>query len=277
MELDKFDLKMIDQKSVVVMIGRRKSGKSILVRDILFENQDIPIGSVVSGTEDVNCFYGSMIPQVLIHRSVTPDVTGPIIKRQVLLKRKIMRMKKNGERANIDPRAFFILDDCGFDAGSWVRDMRISYMFMNGRHCDLFFMLCIQDPLSIPPNLRGNTDFVFIFSENRLKNRQRIYDNWASMIPTFEAFCCIMDVVTENHGVLVIHISSQSKKLTDVVFYFKAALHDDFRTCDTEMWRVQDTKREDAELIAEEDAAIASMFDEVKPKSKQKIVVTKNR
>ena len=276
LELDEIDLKMIDQRSVVVLIGRRKTGKSIAVRDILYVNRDIPIGSAVSGTEDVNCFYGSMIPQVLIHRTVTPDVTGPIIKRQVLLKRQIMRLKNNGSNVTIDPRAFFVLDDCGFDAKSWVRDMRIAYMFMNGRHCDLLFLLCIQDPLTIPPNLRGNTDFVFIFSENRLKNRQRIYENWASMIPTFEAFCCIMDAVTDDHGVLVIHISSQSKKLTDVVFYFKAKLHEDFRTCDSEMWRKQDEKYDDEDALAGQDAAIARIFDEVKPKSKQ-VIVQKNR
>ena len=50
LELKKFDMRSITFKAnenkgpVVVMIGRRDTGKSYLVRDLLFYHQDIPIG-----------------------------------------------------------------------------------------------------------------------------------------------------------------------------------------------------------------------------------------
>ena len=58
LELKKFDMKAISFKPneskgpVVVLIGRRDTGKSFLVKDLLYYHQDIPIGSVVAGTEE---------------------------------------------------------------------------------------------------------------------------------------------------------------------------------------------------------------------------------
>jgi ABC-type phosphate/phosphonate transport system ATPase subunit len=57
LELKKFDMKDIsfkpnlNQGPVIVLIGRRDTGKSYLVRDLLYYQQDIPIGTVISGTE----------------------------------------------------------------------------------------------------------------------------------------------------------------------------------------------------------------------------------
>ena len=41
---------------VVVLIGRRDTGKSYLVRDLLFHHRNIPLGTVISGTEAGNGF-----------------------------------------------------------------------------------------------------------------------------------------------------------------------------------------------------------------------------
>ena len=54
LELKKFDMKKITFKPdenkgpVIVLIGRRDTGKSYLVRDLLYYHQDIPIGTVKS-------------------------------------------------------------------------------------------------------------------------------------------------------------------------------------------------------------------------------------
>jgi polynucleotide 5'-kinase involved in rRNA processing len=53
LSLNKFDMRQISFKPdenkgpVVVLIGRRDTGKSYLVRDLLFHHQDIPIGTVI--------------------------------------------------------------------------------------------------------------------------------------------------------------------------------------------------------------------------------------
>ena len=50
--LRKFAMKSIPQDAVVVFIGRRRTGKSTLVRDLLFHHQDLTMGCVISGTAE---------------------------------------------------------------------------------------------------------------------------------------------------------------------------------------------------------------------------------
>ena len=57
LELKKFDMRNISEDKVVVFIGKRETGKSILVKDLLYYHQDIPVGTVISGTEGANSFY----------------------------------------------------------------------------------------------------------------------------------------------------------------------------------------------------------------------------
>ena len=61
LNLQKFDLKQIKQESVVVLIGKRNTGKSFLCKDILYHHQNIPVGQVISGTESANEFYSDIV------------------------------------------------------------------------------------------------------------------------------------------------------------------------------------------------------------------------
>ena len=107
---------------------------------------------------------------------------------------------------------------------------------MNGRHYNTLFLITMQFPLGIPPNLRTNIDYVFILRENNINNRRRIYENYASMFPTFEMFCTVMDQCTENYECLVVQINANSNKLQDQVFWYKADIHSDFKIGAPEFW-----------------------------------------
>ena len=67
LRLKRFDIKNIPKDSVVLFIGKRNTGKSWLVRDLLYHNKSMPIGTVISGTEAANSFYSSIIPSIFIH------------------------------------------------------------------------------------------------------------------------------------------------------------------------------------------------------------------
>ena len=49
--IKKFDPSSIPDDSVCVFIGKRRSGKSFCIREILYWKRDIPIGQIVSGSE----------------------------------------------------------------------------------------------------------------------------------------------------------------------------------------------------------------------------------
>ena len=234
--IKKFDMKRIPQDAVVIFIGRRRTGKSTLVRDLLFHHQDMPVGTVISGTEESNSFYGKMIPPIFIYGEFQPVILDNFVKRQKMITGKIEKEKLAGMRSNIDPRSFMILDDCMYD-DSWTHDKNIRYLFMNGRHQKVFFLITMQYPLGIQPALRTNVDFVFILREPYLNNRKRIFDNYAAAFPSFEFFCQIMDQCTQNYECIVIDNTSLSAKLEDCVFWYKADTHPDFRIGAAQFWQ----------------------------------------
>jgi hypothetical protein len=243
LELKKFDMKSIQFKPnenkgpVVVLIGKRDTGKSFLVRDLLFYQQAIPIGTVISGTEEGNGFYGSMVPKLFVHNEYNTAIIENVLKRQRTVLKQVKKEMETYKRTTIDPRAFVILDDCLYD-NTWSRDKMMRLLFMNGRHWKVMLVITMQYPLGIPPTLRTNIDYVFILRENYIANRKRIYDNYAGMFPTFESFCQVMDQCTENYECLVINNNSKSNQLRDQVFWYKADSHGEFRLGSKEFWEL---------------------------------------
>ena len=243
LELKKFEMKSISFKPdenkgpVIVLIGRRDTGKSYLVRDLLYYHQDIPIGTVISGTEAGNGFYSEHVPKLFIHEEYNSAIIENILKRQRTVLKQIKKEVEVYKKSTIDPRAFVILDDCLFDA-SWTRDKMMRLLFMNGRHWKMMLIITMQYPLGIPPNLRTNIDYVFILREPYISNRKRIYENYAGMFPTFESFCQVMDQCTENYECLVINNNAKSNKLNDQIFWYKAEDHKNFKLGSKEFWEI---------------------------------------
>jgi len=243
LELKKFNMREItfkpneNKRPVIVLIGRRDTGKSFLVRDLLWYHQDIPIGTVISGTEAGNGFYSAHVPKLFIHDEYNTAIIENILKRQKTVIKQVKKEIEAYKRSSIDPRAFVILDDCLYDA-TWAKDKMMRLLFMNGRHWKVMLVITMQYPLGIPPNLRTNIDYVFILREPYIANRKRIYENYAGMFPTFESFCQVMDQCTENFECLVINNNCKSNKLQDQIFWYKAEPHSDFKLGSKEFWEL---------------------------------------
>tara|TARA_B100000900_G_scaffold398933_2_gene400890 strand:- start:216 stop:1052 length:837 start_codon:yes stop_codon:yes gene_type:complete len=250
LELKKFEMKSISFKPdenkgpVIVLIGRRDTGKSYLVRDLLYYHQDIPIGTVISGTEAGNGFYSEHVPKLFIHDEYNSAIIENILKRQKTVLKQIKKELEVYKKSNIDPRAFVILDDCLYDS-SWTRDKMMRLLFMNGRHWKMMLIITMQYPLGIPPNLRTNIDYVFILREPYISNRKKIYENYAGMFPTFESFSQVMDQCTENYECLVINNNAKSNKLSEQIFWYKADSHKSFKLGSKEFWDISKTMDSD--------------------------------
>ena len=82
LQMKKFDMSSIKDDSVLVFIGRRNTGKSFLVKDCLFHKRDIPIGTIISGTESASGYYGKFSPSLFIHFEFSPELVANVHKRQ---------------------------------------------------------------------------------------------------------------------------------------------------------------------------------------------------
>lgn len=252
--LKKFDPSRIAKGSVVIMIGKRNTGKSFLVRDLLYYKRDIPVGTVISGTESANCFYGEMMPGLFIHDTFSSEIPSSLVKRQSVVVKKMKQEEALTGRSHIDPWAFLILDDLMYDT-SWLKDRTIRELFMNGRHYKIFFTITMQYALGIPPALRSNVDFIFILRENIIGNRKRLYEHYAGMFPSFEIFCQVMDQCTENFECLVIDNTTKSNKIEDMVFWYKADEHPPFKIGAPSFWEYHSNNVGSGGMATEPDLA----------------------
>jgi len=228
----KFDLSKMSSDAVIVMLAKRRSGKSYLCRDILYNQRKIPDGVVISPTEKASPYYRNFIPEIFIYDDYSPEIVAKLLKRQE---------KRIQKRRSDDNRTFLVMDDCLYD-NKWVKDVPIRNIFMNGRHYKVMYLLLMQYPLGITPALRSNIDYVFLLKEPNLSNRKRLYEHYAGVFPTFDMFSETLDKLTEDYSCMVIDNTSRMGKIEDSVFWYKAQERKDFRVGGESYWKYHDTK-----------------------------------
>lgn len=256
--LKSFDPKKMKDDAVTLVIGRRRTGKSWITRDILYHKQHLPVGIAMSGTEEGNGFYSNYIPDTFVYNKYDPQTLRTVMARQ----------KKLVHGNHPFPNAFVILDDCAYDRKIFLGDTPLREMFMNGRHWKLFQIITLQWVMDMPPDLRQNIDYVIVLKDNILKNLKKLHDNFFGIINDFNQFVEIMRQVTEQHGALVLDNTSDSNDITKMLFWFKARPRE-FKMGTAEYWR-QHNKRYNPKHMLEEDPL-------TKPKRKSSLVVEKKK
>ena len=210
---------------------------SYLVRDIFFNHQKIPKGLIFSGTETANPFFGDFFPDTFIHSEYNPSLVETAMASNGKKVRESRRFYPELNGLLPSNRFCIVLDDMLADANAWKKEKTIQEIFFNGRHFNIFFILTMQYPLGIPPALRSNIDYVFVFNEPSIKNRKKIYEDYCSMIPSFDTFQNILDSCTQNFECLVVKLSGNTSDLRDQIFWYKAKPHTDFKAGHANLWK----------------------------------------
>jgi hypothetical protein len=236
LELKKFNPQEMNKNSVCLMIGKRNTGKSFCLKDILSFHKEIPVAIIISPTEVSNQFFQKFIPNILIYDDYQPEIIQKFVDRQIkVTKQRNDEIQKYG-KSDIDPRAIIVLDDCLFNS-KWQNDKNIRCILMNGRHYSIFTLITSQVPLGINPALRSQIDYVFIFKNNIIKEREKIYNHYAGICNSFEVFNKIMDNTTANYEVMVIDNTTQENSITDQIKWYKAT-EKNFKMCSPELWNL---------------------------------------
>jgi hypothetical protein len=182
-----------------------------LIKSIMYEKQHIfPVAQVYSGTEDSNHFYQSFIPEIFIFNKYMRDKYANFIKRQKIAKKFVT-----------NPNSIVLWDDCTEDPKIF-NDPLVFDTYKNGRHRSILHILSLQYCNDIKPVLRTNIDGTFILRESIVRNRESLWRNYGSCVPEFADFNEIMDQVTEDYTALYVNNRTQSNKIEDCLFYYKA-------------------------------------------------------
>ena len=220
LSLNEFELENMVKHTTIVVIAKRGSGKSVVVSDIMYHLRSIPCGIVIAPTDEVNGQYKKFFPDLFIHYQVTPEILGRLIFRQTMIIEKHKKYKKQGKY--VDYRALLVMDDCLADNSNWKKIKEIRDIFMNGRHYKITYILTMQNPLGIGPDLRQNFDYFFLLKDDTMVNMKKLYTNYAGVFPTQNAFESVFRECTKDYKCMVIDNRSPADKLSDKVFWFKA-------------------------------------------------------
>lgn len=204
----------------IIMIAKRGSGKSWITKAVIHKYVDIPVGVVISPTEKDNPFYVDFFSDSFIFYAYDSRVLQKLLLRQQQILKKAREKKALGKY--IDPRAIVIMDDCLASKGTWAKDPKVSELLFNGRHRQITYILTMQFPLGISPELRSNFDYVFLLADDTTSNLKRIYEHYAGMFPDFNTFRIVFRQLTEDHGAMVIKNRGARTNLFDKIAFYKA-------------------------------------------------------
>lgn len=224
LNLSKFDPGKIGSGRVVCIIGKRNTGKSLLVRDIMHHMRHVPAGVVMSGTEDGNKFYGQFVPDCFIYHDFDERALVKLVQRQ-------RRLAQEGRARDV----FVVLDDVVYDQ-KILKTKVMKQLFFNGRHWKIFLIITTQFSTSLPAEFRTNCDYVIACRESIYANRERLHKFYFGVFPKMRMFDTVFQSCTNDYEVLVLDNTVQSNKIEDSVFWYKAAVHPPFRVGHPVFW-----------------------------------------
>ncbi len=204
----------------IVMVAKRGSGKSWIVKAILQHFKHIPVGLIISPTDLETSFYGNWFPESYIHYEYRSAILENLIARQKRMGKKAKDKKEDGKF--VDPSCFVVMDDCLASKGKWINDPSIKVLFFNGRHYKIMYILTMQFPLGITPEMRQNIDYVFLLADDNVSNMKKLYEHYAGMFPSLSAFKLVFSHLTEEFCAMVIVNRGARAALTDKIYWYKA-------------------------------------------------------
>ena len=229
LNIRQFDPSTIRDGAVVGVIGKRGTGKSVLVKDIMYYKKSIPMGVVMSGTEDGKSYYSKFVPDCFVFSEFDKTALERLVDRQ-------KKLSKIGKATKV----FIVLDDLMFDK-KIMKEKVMRQLLMNGRHWNIFMITTAQYPADLgPPEIRSNCDYIIACRETIHQNRERLYRMFFGVFPSFDDFCRVFTACTENYGVLVLDNTKQTNHIEDIVFWYKATIRegpDNFRMGHPAFWK----------------------------------------
>ena len=206
-----FDLTSIGNNTVIGVIGRRNSGKSTLVRDIIRTRfGDVKIGIVCSGSEKSNPFYRTFMP-------------GTFAFCQSINEQHLEAFIQQAKENPTEPK-LLIVDDCAFTTAQ-RKSLCLKELIFNGRHYGVSIIIVAQTAVDIgSPSVRGNIDYVFLTRENLLPAIEAAYKFFFSVFPSLKDFRVLNEDTKKTPYKTIVADMTSFGTITDMVKTYKAKL-----------------------------------------------------
>lgn len=211
LQIKKFDPQQMKPHRIILLVGRRGSGKSVLMRDLMEQiSKRVDFGIAMTPTEDTMSVFREHIPE----SSIYGGFDSCKMERMLNMQRALCKEQK--QRA-----LYVIMDDCMYDKRV-LRSTAMRDLFMNGRHMHITFFNAMQYVMDMGPDLRTQVDYVFAFKENILTNKNKMWKYFFGMFDRFDDFQRVYDRCTDNYGVMVLDNTAPTTRMEDCVYWYRA-------------------------------------------------------
>ena len=233
-DLQEFDTGSIKLDATIVAVGKRRTGKSWVFRNIMYlMKEKISAGIVISQTDELNKFWRQYVPKKYIYKKYEPEILDIVFKRQ----KKILNDTGLTDKEKEEKAPFFVLLDDVISDQRLKHDPNLMELFVSGRHYKLFVLITTQYAKAITPTLRGNTDYCFICKTVQQRQREALWEDYADFL-TKDAFGQILDAYTEDNEVLVIDTCPEHEvDPLQMIYWWKAQDPGEFKIGSKDYWQ----------------------------------------
>tara|TARA_B110001450_G_C17599500_1_gene472346 strand:+ start:45 stop:923 length:879 start_codon:yes stop_codon:yes gene_type:complete len=222
----KFDPSTIKESRIIFIIGKRHTGKSVLMKDLLYHMPRPDYVLAMAPTEDTLQMFREFLPESCIFDHFSQEK----LERTVTLQRELVN---RGKKRTV----LILLDDCMYQKGV-LKSNAMRSIFFNGRHDHISLMCAAQYMMEVDVSLRTNIDYLFTMRENILTNRQKLFKYYFGQFAKFDEFDKVMTACTQDYRSLVLDGTvSTTTCATDCVMWYRASYNiPSFRLCKPIYW-----------------------------------------
>lgn len=219
-KIKKFDIENIKQNKNILIIGPQYSGKSHLLKNILYFLES-PFAVLVNPGEFATNFFGKILPE----QCKVDEVNNELLEKLVYRQRELVRAKKRGYRGDdFDTGCTLIMDNCVPDLFEmkWEKNKFFKFMFQCGKDVGLSTIFTSPYPLKIPEYYLTSIDYVFLLKDTNNKNKRKLFDQFGGMFGDFAKFKEVMDTCTDKFACLVIDRTKPATNPGEMFHWYRA-------------------------------------------------------
>lgn len=205
-----------DRHRTWLIIGARNTGKSCLLKDLLYKTQKgkCDLCLAMTATITTSDMFKEFLPPNFVYDN---GFDAGVCDNYLQTCRETIENRKQRSTT-------LVLDDLAFDA-KFLKSSTPKQLFLNGRHFNTSTFLTTQYSMAIPVIIRANIDFVIALKETILINRKRLYDHYFGAFKSFKDFEKVFNFCTKNYGCLVLDRTAHSGELQDLIKHYKADIN----------------------------------------------------
>ena len=212
--LRKFNIKNINSSSLILIIGQNKSGKSFVTKDILYNNQSIKNGIIItSKPHDENIKY---VPEIFIYENYDKNIIKKFIKIQ----------------NNIKIHSFIIFDDC-FENNK-IYNKYTHKLYSKKTELNTLCIVEIKNIINVSQKTKKFIDYIFILKTELETDKIALYNYLSDFLCIeYKLFSKLIDDYTSNYtsnyNFIVIDMKSDGKYIEDKLYWCNVSLHSKFK------------------------------------------------